>query len=540
MPRVLAESDTLRVSSNNIPKREKLDFNRGSPCSLMLPQPEFWVGNIKAAEDWCIHKELGLRAIWTVANIHMRGRPNRSITYMPKTDINEVVEGNLPFAAFLDELLVLDNHLEMKGSALVHCLQGANRSGVVACAYIIGKCQVKAALALRYTQRIRPIIDVADAAWGMTVLPGQWLERHEEEIIAAFAKRVTINLPLLVSPQTFRSLVDMDAIEARKKEQAENCEVQHLREELEKLKEERSRSPASGQALIDAIAQNDVDAVNKILDAPDADANYKSELARHCSYNGMTPLHHACRMMVRTWARKLLEWEPAVANETTYQNAKPKQWTPLQCLIDNPVMEVLTIEQAKAMVSDLVDHMNEAAVRNQTGFMERGGGKRTGGLNVLHALVSRKSPLFFHTADQIRAKFGNKVAIEMMNTTTGDGRGVVDMALGSNVQLAHDVKHRFKGAVEQRANRRSQEEEKGGRRQWQHGDSDWKNPRAANDRSDTAQWERGSSKDAGWRSRSRGWNEDWREGWMEKEEPSDDWVDGRGRSSGRSSDWWDR
>ena len=72
-------------------------------------------------------------------------------------------------------------------------------------------------------------------------------------------------------------------------------------------------------------------------------------------------------------------------------------------------MEFLTIEQAKAMVSDLVEHMNEDAIRNQTGFVERGDGKRSGGLTVLHALVSRKSPLFFYTADQIRAAFGDKV-----------------------------------------------------------------------------------------------------------------------------------
>ena len=265
-------------------------------------------------------------------------------------------------------------------------------------------------------------------------------------------------------------------------------------------------------------------------------------------------------MMVRTWARKLLEWEPAVANMATYPNGKPNKWTPLQCLLDNPVMEVLTIEQAKAMVSDLVEHMNEDAIRNHTGFVERGGGKRSGGLNVLHALVSRKSPLFFYTADQIRTKFGDKVAIEMMNTTTGDGRGVVDMALGSNVQMAHDLKNRFNGAVEQTTSRSFQDEKGRGRRQWQRGESDWKTYGMAKHRSDRAKWGGGSSEDAGWRSRSRDWKEDWGEGWRAKQESSDDWGDwkakeepsdgwedwnrpaasGRGRSSGRSSDWWGR
>ena len=44
------------------------------------------------------------------------------------------------------------------------------------------------------------------------------------EIIAAFANRVKVNLPLVVSPQTFRSLVDIDAVAARKKEKAENLQ----------------------------------------------------------------------------------------------------------------------------------------------------------------------------------------------------------------------------------------------------------------------------------------------------------------------------
>ena len=75
--RVLAEPETARVFQGNIPKREKMDFNLVSPCSLMLPKPEFWVGNIKAAEDWSIHKELGLRAIWTVGNINLRGKQSK-------------------------------------------------------------------------------------------------------------------------------------------------------------------------------------------------------------------------------------------------------------------------------------------------------------------------------------------------------------------------------------------------------------------------------------------------------------------------------
>ena len=49
---------------------------------------------------------------------------------------------------------------------------------------------------------------------------------------------------------------------------------------------------------------------------------------------------------------------------------------------------------------------------------------------VLHVLVYRSSPLFVCTADQSKAKFADKVAVNMLNTTTGGGRGFVDMACG--------------------------------------------------------------------------------------------------------------
>ena len=57
-----------------------MDFNVASPCSIMLPTPEFWVGNIKYAEDWSIHTEFGLRAIWAVG-IHLRGKSNNHVAY---------------------------------------------------------------------------------------------------------------------------------------------------------------------------------------------------------------------------------------------------------------------------------------------------------------------------------------------------------------------------------------------------------------------------------------------------------------------------
>ena len=98
---------------------------------------------------------------------------------------------------FLEELLKFDNHLEMVGSAMMHCLRGSNRSGVVACAYLIGKCQTSAANALRHLQLVRPIVDVAEPARGNRVLPGTWLKDHEQLIMAGFrtSGRTIVALP---------------------------------------------------------------------------------------------------------------------------------------------------------------------------------------------------------------------------------------------------------------------------------------------------------------------------------------------------------
>ena len=236
----------------------------------------------------------------------------------------------------------------------------------------------------------------------------------------------------------------------------------------------------------------------------------------HYSYNGMAALHHACRVMAPPWVRTLHEWGPEVANKPTYDGARPSRWTPLQCLVDNPVEHISTPADAEAMVSALVDNMDADAIQNQTAFVERGGGRRSGGLNVLHALASRKSPIFFSTIATIQAAFGDDVVIAMLNCRTGDGRGVVDVALGSNVAMARHLKTVFPGAVEQTTSEKLyKEQEKGqlSRRQWQRGDSDYKTHGAAVARSSAKQGER--------RSRSRDWQEGWGSGWNEDWHQSD-------------------
>ena len=126
--------------------------------------------------------------------------------------------------------------------------------------------------------------------------------------------------------------------------------------------------------------------------------------------------------------------------------------------------------------------------------------------------------MFLYTIGKILQVFGKDVVIAMLNCPTGDGRGVVDMALGSSVDMALDLKNRFPGAVEQTTSQKLYEEHEKGqgqrsRRQWQRGDSDYK--------THGYQTHRSSAKQGQWRSRSRDWQGGWGSGWNEYWQESD-------------------
>jgi len=158
-------------------------------------------------------------------------------------------------------------------------------------------------------------------------------------------------------------------------------------------------------------------------------------------------------MMQRDWVEELLRWAPDVANEPTFLSSKPCGWTPLQCLVDNPIPDEADdeiLEEVKKTVSDLVEHMTQEALANTSGRVTRAGGKQSGGQNALHALASRTiTRAFFHTAGRIEHRFGREFLAELLNKKAADGRGVVDFALGSKVAFAMEIKRIWPLAKEQ-------------------------------------------------------------------------------------------
>ena len=111
-----------------------------------------------------------------------RGSNSKFILYLPYMDANKVLSGDISLEDFLKFLEQLDMALEMKGSALVHCLQGANRSAFVMVSYLTGKCQVPWTAAWAYLKRLRCVCDISEPAPDGNVLPTEYLMSTESRI----------------------------------------------------------------------------------------------------------------------------------------------------------------------------------------------------------------------------------------------------------------------------------------------------------------------------------------------------------------------
>ena len=207
--------------------------------------------------------------------------------------------------------------------------------------------------------------------------------------------------------------------------------------------------------------------------------------------NGMTILHHACRQLQFDAAAVFLRWAPGAANKVTYTSGKPNHWTSLQCLCDNDGAVVKLVElrenadvdgsasghgdpysssasgrgppgesplkpvQLRQFLPMLVDAMAFPSVANATGRVERSTRsqlvKESGGLTALHALGSRGNrELLIMLCQCIERRWDTEHVVSLLNETTADGKGVIDITLGANTKLAVELKRLYPGVEEQR------------------------------------------------------------------------------------------
>jgi len=235
-------------------KLDNIRYNREEPMTLVLNTPEIWVGGIEAAEDWDLHRDAHVKVIMTCANLTISGQENYKVSNYLRCDMNAVTEGHIKFDHFVQKLLDFDTRVErIQGSALVHCLRGANRVGIFTCAYLMAKCQVNLKTAYLHLQSLRKTVDISSREHGTWVDPQDWLLRHETEIRARFVAcgRVVSQLPIVVSAQEYKGMVCCADIERRNKawEKREAVRKKDLEYELEKKRkvdeqEQRKRDEA--------------------------------------------------------------------------------------------------------------------------------------------------------------------------------------------------------------------------------------------------------------------------------------------------------
>ena len=159
----------------------------------------------------------------------------------------------------------------------------------------------------------------------------------------------------------------------------------------------------NSEALAHSMLQLDLKTVRHILIDVDQDSRCEN-IARFRLHNGMTILHHACRMMQREWIEQVFSWSPDAVNLPSYANSKPCLWTPLQCLCDNalPDEEGTELAHVLAMVDLLVRAMTQEALENQTGTVLRRTGEKSGGLTAMHSLASRASgQVLLHMCEEV-------------------------------------------------------------------------------------------------------------------------------------------
>ena len=118
--------------------------------------------------------------------------------------------------------------------------------------------------------------------------------------------------------------------------------------------------------------------------------------------------------------------------------------------------------------------MSEEAVANQSGFTDKADGTRGGGMHCLHVLASRGSEHFWDLAEIIERRFDRNVVVALLNVCTGDGRGVVDLALSTHVSFTKGIQKCYREVEPQRKRPDKDQWSRDSRRAWQPGDSDQK------------------------------------------------------------------
>jgi hypothetical protein len=153
--------------------------------------------------------------------------------------------------------------------------------------------------------------------------------------------------------------------------------------------------------------------------------------------NGLTVLHHACRLHLPAVSDRALSLNPALAGTVTYPQGRPPHWTALMVVVD----QWKDVPAAKDTLRVLVRYMSPDAYSVRA----------TNGATALHTACSRgnsyavKKCLYglYNAAGGNEAAFG--LVVSLLNSPGGGTRnaGCVDHALRASTELARYIQNHW-------------------------------------------------------------------------------------------------
>ena len=89
----------------------------------------------------------------------------RDVTHLQTLNINDIVEGTIDVSVLTNALLVLRRHAGAAGVG-IYCRNGANRSSIVAAAYLMARSRLPATQVVQHLMALRPLVDVSEPRYG--------------------------------------------------------------------------------------------------------------------------------------------------------------------------------------------------------------------------------------------------------------------------------------------------------------------------------------------------------------------------------------
>lgn len=224
-----------------------------------------------------------------------------------------------------------------------------------------------------------------------------------------------------LSEQAEQSLLDL--LEAQK------VSSQSMLAKLEKLEAERVTAEQR-EELLQMLLARDAGFVAKLNSMP---APLLREVADR---QGMTLLHHAVRVGLVDVVEALVHRCPEAAEKTTLVDGRPAGWTPLMVLMDAPVA-AMGEENYQRVMRCLLHNMSVQSIA-----LPAYSGQTAAHLAAAQAnlwAVKKICWKVYTKAGESDSAF--RQVQDMLNSRSGKrGAGTVDLALGSNLQVANYLK----------------------------------------------------------------------------------------------------